>query len=408
MLMIRIKVFSVLFWVSLFSVVQQVRSENRVDRVGQYYPFRVGLQFGVPFSSGDFTSFSAGKTYVGYMMGINGEYRFLPYLGIGVGISFGEARLGSRRYAKDFRLGTDGRTYYRQQSFTTLRYEDAEVVQRYWQTELEADFAVSRLWRAMQGSRWEIALIPVVGAARFRPKVNERSGGRFSDEGSHWSFIAGGSVGVSYCLADHWQLGLRSGVNWVAEDRFDGVASGVNKKSDLMWTTSLKVSWHFGKRRIVRKVSRTVVSEPVLPYSGGKSELPVVEPKGEISDTIMPVIVPTGKDTRPTPEVMPPVKAVADTLAEFRFLGRYEVFMLDAWNNRKMTEQVSERLQSLGEGVHLRIEGVTSSSSRRLVRRRSLQVKSWLIGHCGLKEDDFITINRTGGTAETVSVIVCE
>lgn len=103
----------------------QTETPVKVDKpLKSYSHWYFGAEYGVPFLFGDFTSFSADKTYVGSQFGGFAGYQVNSWIGIEASARTGYTRMGAKSYAGDYLMNADGMTYYTNQDFNTWKYKD--------------------------------------------------------------------------------------------------------------------------------------------------------------------------------------------------------------------------------------------------------------------------------------------
>lgn len=230
-----------LFLLVLVFFVQDGFSQASRFLYRNYTRWTVEAYAGVPFMAGNLTAFSADRTYIKPMYGIRAGFQANRIFGIGLSVSRGQNRLGSRDYAADFLLCTDGNTYYfPPETLPTYAYKD-----------IYSDITFMNA-----GVFTDINLTNVAGfnsciSVLFSPGIyiqqNEATVKRKADHlqllpvRSGMSIGLGADLGIRFRTGKWIDLQLKTGVMWLSDNDFIGFSTPIQARYNYVWNTSVGV-----------------------------------------------------------------------------------------------------------------------------------------------------------------------
>lgn len=217
-----------------------------------YSHWYFGAEYATPFLFGDFTSFSADKTYIGSQFGGFAGYQINSWIGIEASARTGYTRMGAKSYASDYLLSADGMTYYTKQDFTTWKYKDVFSKVHFTNLGLQMNLNVNNFFGLNRGNRrWTVLLSPAVYAQRFSTELVNKAdksplSGKKTDD---WNFGVGGDLSLRYKISRAFDVQLRTGIIWVNNNKMDGVSTLIKSKDHFMTSAGLSLIWKVGKKK---------------------------------------------------------------------------------------------------------------------------------------------------------------
>lgn len=235
-----------------------------------YSHWYFGAEYGIPFLFGDFTSFSADKTYIGSQFGGFAGYQINSWVGVEVSARTGYTKMGAKSYAVDYLLNSNGMTYYTKQDFTTWKYNDVYSKVHFTNLGLQMNINVNNFFGYNRGNRrWTVLLSPVVYAQRFTTELIDKSnenvlaGKKIND----WNIGVGGDVSLRYKISRAFDVQLRTGIIWVNNNKMDGISTLIKSKDHFMTSAGLSLIWKVGKKgkdNALYASKREAAIQPVL------------------------------------------------------------------------------------------------------------------------------------------------
>ena len=283
---------------------EQVKQET----YSEYSHWSLGINAGIPFTSGDMTSFSHDKTYFGFIGGVQLGYQFNPIFGISLTGDYGFNKAGSKKYEQDFILGIDNATAPWAESLgnNQIYFKDIYVKERYFMGGLHFDVNLINLFSRTYSSERRFALIlsPAVYGQKFDPQVKQKS------DDKEWgkninkkiNLGLGGDLAFRFRASSRVDLQLKCFANWIDNQHFDGIKNTAsesmnNHKYNWMIGAQAGVIWKFGgKKKKDNILWAPTKFEPIAaaPVSTQKEEKPAPkptpkpEPKPEVKKIVLP------------------------------------------------------------------------------------------------------------------------
>lgn len=231
----------------------QTETPVKVDKpLKSYSHWYFGAEYGVPFLFGDFTSFSADKTYVGSQFGGFAGYQVNSWIGIEASARTGYTRMGAKSYAGDYLMNADGMTYYTNQDFNTWKYKDVFSKVHFTNIGLQMNLNVNNFFGPNRGNRrWTVLLSPAVYAQHFSTELINKAdksplSGKKTDK---WNIGIGGDVSLRYKISRAFDVQLRTGIIWVNNNKMDGISTLIKSKDHFMTSAGLSLIWKVGKKK---------------------------------------------------------------------------------------------------------------------------------------------------------------
>lgn len=258
----------------------------------------VGVDAGIPFSAGSFSSFAQGGPYAGWVTGLLAGYNFNDFVGIEADLGIGRSNLAARKgcIENNYYLGADDILYYAaplgMDSWSVAEFKTGTNYQRFG---ISARVNLLGFVR----SRWTLALSPRISLCHTSTKFYSLSGStllRPAGKGSlHFGY--GGAVQLGYQISPRFHIGLSSGITSLTGNALDGIPSH-GHKANLIWENSLRlcISLSSGKRTSAVRAPQystthapaiklpspsEKIEKPAVPQSESLSELPVRNPLPE-------------------------------------------------------------------------------------------------------------------------------
>lgn len=154
---------------------------NRTKLKKEYYSdfshWSIGADFGLPFYSGDISSFSKGKTYWGGQYSVFAGYQFNPCLGLKLSGRYGNNKAASKAHSLNYILGNDGMTYYPPTTIQGTAYENIYSRIKFFSAGLHVGINMNQLFSAPLETRLlTVMLEPAIYMQKFFPEVNLKNG----------------------------------------------------------------------------------------------------------------------------------------------------------------------------------------------------------------------------------------
>ena len=326
-------VFSFCFlMVTSFVVAQGQKKEIYND----FSRWSLGLNGGISVFRGDMVSFSADKTYLGWQGGLQLGYQFTPTFGFSLTAELGQGKGSAKEWEKEFKIYPTGESYYGTEPGAGFAYyNDIYTKIQYFTIGLHGDFNVNNFFGKKEMRRWTVLLSPAVYLQKFSPKLYKKEDDKRFDTSStldnEVNLGLGGDIALRYRAGKHVDLQLKSGVAWIANNDFDGVATCCTSKYNWLANLSVGVVWKIGnnkkKENLVYAAAGSVapvilpVKEATRPV-GREEQKPVVKKEEQAVENV--VQVETAEQTFP---VLPTIHfkrdlAVIDTARYANELSR--------------------------------------------------------------------------------------
>ena len=231
---------------------------------------------GISVFRGDMISFSADKTYIGVQGGLQLGYQFTPTFGLSLTADMGQGKGSAKEWEKAFKIYSNGESYYGTEPETGFAYyNDIYTKINYFTLGLHGDFNVNNFFGKKELRRWTVLLSPAVYLQKFSPKLYKKEDDKRFDTSSTLdndvNLGLGGDIVLRYRASKHIDLQLKSGVAWIANNNFDGVATCCTSKYNWLANLSVGVIWKIGNNK----------KRENLMYATARSVAPVILPVKE-------------------------------------------------------------------------------------------------------------------------------
>ena len=261
-----------LLMLTSFLTAQQQKKEIYND----FSRWSLGVNGGISIFRGDMVSFSADKTYIGGQGGLQLGYQFTPTFGLSLTADMGQGKGSAKEWEKEFRIYPNGESYYGTKPEAGFAYyNDLYAKVKYFTLGLHGDFNVNNFFGTKEMRRWTVVLSPAVYLQKFSPKLYMKEDDKRFDTSSSLdndvNLGLGGDLALRYRAGRHIDLQLKSGVAWISNNNFDGVATCCTTKYNWLANLSVGVVWKIGNNK----------KRENLMYAAARSAAPVILPAKE-------------------------------------------------------------------------------------------------------------------------------
>lgn len=226
-----------LFAITCVSVSAHGALPHSVDSIGGggWY---AGVEGGVPFAVGTFSSFADGNVHAGWSAGVFAGYAFSRVVSLEAQAAWGRAALGPRACcsATNYWLGSDGAVYYAPVDgmegwdYSSLK---GRVALQSYGVQLNVD--VLPWLGAPQPGRWSLAVSPRIAAVGTKAKLYETMTGRcVAGRPVRWHLAGGFRLQAGYAVSDKLRLGVYTGMTFLTGGRMDGIPRR-SHSSNYLW-----------------------------------------------------------------------------------------------------------------------------------------------------------------------------
>ena len=375
----------------LFSLSVRAQKKQVYDDFSRW---SLGVNGGISAFRGDMISFSADKTYIGGQGGLQLGYQFTPAFGLSLTADMGQGKGSAKEWEKGFKIYPNGESYYGTEPEAGFAYyNDIYAKIKYFTLGLHGDFNVNNFFGKKELRRWTVLLSPAVYLQKFSPKLYKKEDDKRFDTSSTLdngvNLGLGGDVALRYRASKHIDLQLKSGVTWIANNNFDGVATCCSSKYNWLANLSVGVVWKMGNNK----------KKENLMYAPARSEPPVTLPvKEETRPVVKEERKPVVKEEKKPVENVVKVETSAKTfpvLPTIHFQRNLAVI-----DTVRFAGELSRIVEALKEfpGVKVDIRGYTDHTGTDRVNlplslRRAEALKSYLVGK-GVSADRMSTFGE--------------
>ena len=387
----RKTVFSLCFlMVTSFSVAQIQKKKIGND----FSRWSLGVNGGISAFRGDMISFSADKTYIGVQGGLQLGYQFTPTFGLSLTADMGQGKGSAKKWEKAFKIYPNGESYYGTEPEAGFAYyNDIYAKIKYFTLGLHGDFNVNNFFGKKELRRWTVLLSPAVYLQKFSPKLYKKEDDKRFDTSSTLdndvNLGLGGDIALRYRASKYIDLQLTSGVAWIANNNFDGVATCCTSKYNWLANLSVGVVWKIGNNK----------KKENLMYATARSVAPVILPvKEETRSVVKEEQKPVVKQEEKTVENVVKVETTEKTfpvLPTVHFKRNSAVIDTDRY-----ASELSRIVEALKEfpGVKVDIRGYTDHTGTDRINlplslKRAEALKTYLIGK-GISADRMTTFGE--------------
>lgn len=341
----------------------------------------LGGNGGISVFRGDMISFSADKTYIGVQGGLQLGYQFTPTFGLSLTADMGQGKGSAKEWEKAFKIYSNGESYYGTEPETGFAYyNDIYTKINYFTLGLHGDFNVNNFFGKKELRRWTVLLSPAVYLQKFSPKLYKKEDDKRFDTSSTLdndvNLGLGGDIVLRYRASKHIDLQLKSGVAWIANNNFDGVATCCTSKYNWLANLSVGVIWKIGNNK----------KRENLMYATARSVAPVILPVKEETHPVVKEEQKTiVKQEEKTVENVVKVEAVEKTFPELPTIHfKRNLAVIDTVRYAGELSRIVETLKEF-PGVKVDIRGYTDHTGTDRVNlplslKRAEVLKTYLIG----------------------------
>ena len=370
-------------------------AQNQTKQVyNDFSRWSLGLNGGISIFRGDMVSFSADKTYLGGQGGLQLGYQLTPTFGLSLTADMGQGKGSAKKWEKEFKIYPTGESYYGmlpEEGFAY--YNDVYSKVKYFTIGLHGDFNVNNFFGKKELRRWTVLLSPAVYLQKFSLKLYKKEDDKRFDTSSTLdngvNLGLGGDIALRYRTSKHIDLQLKSGVTWIANNNFDGVATCCSSKYNWLANLSVGVVWKMGNNK----------KKENLMYATARSAPPVTFPvKEETHLVVKEERKPVVKEEKKPVENVVKVETSAKTfpvLPTIHFQRNLSVI-----DTVRFTGELSRIVETLKEflGVKVDIRGYTDHTGTDRVNlplslKRAEALKSYLVGK-GVSPDRMSTFGE--------------
>ena len=370
-------------------------AQNQTKQVyNDFSRWSLGLNGGISIFRGDMVSFSADKTYLGGQGGLQLGYQLTPTFGLSLTADMGQGKGSAKKWEKEFKIYPTGESYYGtlpEEGFAY--YNDVYSKVKYFTIGLHGDFNVNNFFGKKELRRWTVLISPAVYLQKFSPKLYKKEDDKRFDTSSTLdngvNLGLGGDVALRYRASKHIDLQLKSGVTWIANNNFDGVATCCSSKYNWLANLSVGVVWKMGNNK----------KKENLMYATARFEPPVTFPvKEETRPVVKEERKPVVKEEKKPVENVVKVETSAKTfpvLPTIHFQRNLAVI-----DTVRFAGELSRIVEALKEfpGVKVDIRGYTDHTGTDRVNlplslKRAEALKSYLVGK-GVSADRMSTFGE--------------
>ena len=387
----RKTVFSLCFlMVTSFSVAQIQKKKIGND----FSRWSLGVNGGISAFRGDMISFSADKTYIGVQGGLQLGYQFTPTFGLSLTADMGQGKGSAKKWEKAFKIYPNGESYYGTEPEAGFAYyNDIYAKIKYFTLGLHGDFNVNNFFGKKELRRWTVLLSPAVYLQKFSPKLYKKEDDKRFDTSSTLdndvNLGLGGDIALRYRASKYIDLQLTSGVAWIANNNFDGVATCCTSKYNWLANLSVGVMWKIGNNK----------KKENLMYATARSVAPVILPvKEETRSVVKEEQKPVVKQEEKTVENVVKVETTEKTfpvLPTVHFKRNSAVIDTDRYGS-----ELSRIVEALKEfpGVKVDIRGYTDHTGTDRINlplslKRAEALKTYLVSK-GIPADRMSTFGE--------------
>ena len=387
----RKTVFSLCFlMVTSFSVAQIQKKKIGND----FSRWSLGVNGGISAFRGDMISFSADKTYIGVQGGLQLGYQFTPTFGLSLTADMGQGKGSAKKWEKAFKIYPNGESYYGTEPEAGFAYyNDIYAKIKYFTLGLHGDFNVNNFFGKKELRRWTVLLSPAVYLQKFSPKLYKKEDDKRFDTSSTLdndvNLGLGGDIALRYRASKYIDLQLKSGVAWIANNNFDGVATCCTSKYNWLANLSVGVVWKIGNNK----------KKENLMYATARSVAPVILPvKEETRSVVKEEQKPVVKQEEKTVENVVKVETTEKTfpvLPTVHFKRNSAVIDTDRY-----ASELSRIVEALKEfpGVKVDIRGYTDHTGTDRINlplslKRAEALKTYLVSK-GIPADRMSTFGE--------------
>ena len=371
-----------------------VAQDQKKQAYNDFSRWSLGVNGGISVFRGDMVSFSADKTYIGGQGGLQLGYQFTPTFGLSLTVDMGQGKGSAKEWEKAFKIYPNGESYYGTEPEAGFAYyNDIYAKIKYFTLGLHGDFNVNNFFGKKELRRWTVLLSPAVYLQKFSPKLYKKEDDKRFDTSSTLdndvNLGLGGDIALRYRASKYIDLQLTSGVAWIANNNFDGVATCFTSKYNWLANLSVGVVWKIGNNK----------KKENLMYATARSVAPVILPvKEETRSVVKEEQKPVVKQEEKTVENVVKVETTEKTfpvLPTVHFKRNSAVIDTDRY-----ASELSRIVEALKEfpGVKVDIRGYTDHTGTDRINlplslKRAEALKTYLVSK-GIPADRMSTFGE--------------
>ena len=306
----------------------------------------------------------------------------------------GQGKGSAKKWEKAFKIYPNGESYYGTEPEAGFAYyNDIYAKIKYFTLGLHGDFNVNNFFGKKELRRWTVLLSPAVYLQKFSPKLYKKEDDKRFDTSSTLdndvNLGLGGDIALRYRASKYIDLQLTSGVAWIANNNFDGVATCCTSKYNWLANLSVGVVWKIGNNK----------KKENLMYATARSVAPVILPvKEETRSVVKEEQKPVVKQEEKTVENVVKVETTEKTfpvLPTVHFKRNSAVIDTDRY-----ASELSRIVEALKEfpGVKVDIRGYTDHTGTDRINlplslKRAEALKTYLVSK-GIPADRMSTFGE--------------
>lgn len=366
-----------------------------------YSRWSLGVNGGVSAIWGDFNSFGADKTYIGFLGGLQLGYQISPTIGLSLSGSYGMNKLGHKSDNADYWMSAEGLTEYSYAGTSApgyQQYQDLYVKSNNWLVNLNVDINLNNLFCGNKGNdrRWTFLLSPGVYGLYADPKAYEiANDDLFAEQKMQqkWNIGAGGDLSVVFKASKVVDVKLKCTGVWIYSPEVNDLPMASKRNIDLFASAQLGVAFKFGAKS---KVDHLMYA-PTRKYAKYEEPVPVVVVKEYVP-------VPVVEEVIIVEEVVPVVEKTVEAkpvklpvLPTVHFVRGSSV--IDETLYATQLEGIVSALKSMPD-VKVNVYGYadhtgTEAVNDRISHDRADAVKAYLVKK-GIAESRFVNVKGMG------------
>lgn len=208
---------------------------------GDFSRWALGINVGMPFFEGDFSSYRAHRNrdfYFGWMAGVQATYQLSPAFGLSLTADYGQNNAGSPLYGKRYLMSSQGIVYHvPQDGITTKKWMDLYQKTQMFSAGLHLDINLNRIF-TRRPNLVNVILSPGVYGQYFNSEIlNKDDEKKYVTEelSKNWSLGLGGDLAVRFRVSPVVDLQLKGTARWINDKLFDNIDNQIKAKDNWMW-----------------------------------------------------------------------------------------------------------------------------------------------------------------------------
>lgn len=377
-----------------------------------------GIEGGVPFAAGTFSSFGHDKTRAGYNVGLYGGYSFNTVLSAELSLKWGKTSLSSNDCCVNsgYWLGADGVRYFAPVIMDGWDYADLKSSVSLQQYGARLNVNILGFFERTKSGRWTLGVSPALYAVGTKATLRTIAGNdKVMEHGTKWHLGYGGRVQAGYAITRNLSVGIYSEITALTGKSMDGMPE-YRHKDNFIWESGVRVGWTFGKcsRKKtdgVVPVTLPMTSEVAICIEEPKQPIEAIEAV-ETADTIAAEPKQEATPVTPAAPIAQETETEPNQVAKNEAVVFPEVYF--AFNSHAVSKSEQPKLQTIlvllneHPDMNVTLNGWCDTRgsvavNNRLSLRRAEAVKAWLVSH-GIVADRITAVgNGSDRTATDAS-----